>query len=81
MISRGVHSQAHLQESLQAAIDEGRTCAFVPSLKTMRGFVNTEGCKIVMAEVNARLRGHRVIIEPNVYGAMHVFAVGPVVKP
>jgi hypothetical protein len=77
VILHGFRSRNELRDTMQQAINTGKKCAFVPSLKTLRKFLNTQGFIAVMMEVSAELYSHNVIIEPGVYNSMHVFVVGP----
>ncbi len=75
VIIREFRSRDELASEMQAAIDGGRKCAFLPTLKTLREFLNTQGFVLVMSEVNSQLRKCRILVEPNCYGSKHVFVV------
>ena len=77
VVIRGYRSCDELVSTMQAAINEGKKCAFVPTLKTLREFLSTDGFIAVMNQVNAQLERHEVLVEPNSYDSKHVFAVGP----
>jgi hypothetical protein len=78
VIIRGFRSRDELASEMQAAVNQGKKCAFVPTRKTLREFFNTEGFILVMNDVNARLDNHDVVVEPNSYDSKHVFVVAPV---
>jgi len=76
-VIRGFRSRDDLISAMQAAVDDGIQCAFAPTLKTLRAFLNTDGFVSVMDEVNAHLQGHEVLVEARCYDSQHLFAVAP----
>lgn len=77
VVIRGYRSRDELVRTMQTAINDGKKCVFVPTQRTLREFLNTDGFIEVMDQVNAQLENHDVLIEANSYGSQHVFAVGP----
>jgi hypothetical protein len=77
VILYGFHGRNALRDSMQQAIDAGKEFAFVPSLKTLRHFMNTQGFIKVMMDINTELHDHKIIIEPGKYDSSHIFIVGP----
>jgi orotidine-5'-phosphate decarboxylase len=77
VILHGFCGRNALRDTMQQAIDAGKECVFVPSLKTLRHFMNTQGFIKMMMDISAELHDHEIIIEPGKYNSRHIFMVGP----
>ena len=78
VIIRSFHTKEELIERVQAAIDSGKRCVVWPKLLWVhRMFYTVENFRSSMNEVEAELRDHETLAEPDMYKSLCLFAVGP----
>lgn len=76
-VIRVLRSKDALRDAMQHAIDEGRLCAFWPSMAALRVLCTTTAFVSAMRDIQSQLIGYRVLVEPGAYPSALVFAIGP----
>lgn len=70
-------SGEELISEVQSALDQGRSVAFMPKMRSLRHFFSTDGFILIMSRMIDKLKDAEVIVPPGCYNRRHILAVRP----